>query len=138
MVIPKKRIIYISVFYECYEVPALALFLSSHAESMFLILSFSERTNRFVQVVSVYGKVPLFYFLIHLYLVHVIMLTTMFLQGFHWSSLDFASGTFGRPKGIESGVVLWAVYLIWAGVVVILYKPCLWYGGTNRNTNNGG
>ena len=31
MVIPKKRIIYISVFYECYEVPSLALVLSSHA-----------------------------------------------------------------------------------------------------------
>jgi uncharacterized membrane protein len=95
---------------------------------MFLILAFAERTNRFVQFVSVYGKVPLFYFLIHLYLIHIILLATLFLQGFHWPALDFASGTFGRPKGVESGVALWAVYLIWAGVVVVLYKPCLWFG----------
>ena len=108
--------------------PPSLLFCLLTLGTMFLILAFSERTNRFEQIVSVYGKVPLFYFLIHLYLIHIIMLATMFLQGFHWSSLDFASGTFGRPKGAESGVALWAIYLIWMGVVVILYKPCLWFG----------
>jgi hypothetical protein len=95
---------------------------------MFVILAFAERTNRFAGIVSVYGKVPLFFFLIHLYLIHFILLGILFLQGFHWQALDFASGTFGRPKGTESGLALWAVYLIWAVVVVVLYKPCLWYG----------
>ncbi|MEO6069324.1 MAG: hypothetical protein ABIP31_02210, partial [Chitinophagaceae bacterium] len=46
----------------------------------------------------------------------------------HWSQMDFASGTFGRPKGLESGLPLWGVYLIYIFVVVILYKPCVWYG----------
>jgi hypothetical protein len=50
--------------------------------------------------------------------------------------LDFASGTFGRPKGVQSGIPLWAVYLIWISVVIALYKPCLWYGkykAANKN-----
>ncbi len=50
------------------------------------------------------------------------------MQGFNWSQLDFASGTFGRPKGVASGVSLSAIYLIWIAVVIILYKPCVWYG----------
>jgi uncharacterized membrane protein len=96
---------------------------------MFFILAVSERSpNKLSQIVSVYGKVPLFYFIIHFFLIHLLMLGIMFLQGFAWTQMDFASGSFGRPKDIQSGVALWVVYLIWIGVVVILYKPCLWFG----------
>jgi uncharacterized membrane protein len=96
---------------------------------MFLILAFSEEIkNKTLTIVSVYGKVPLFYFLVHFFLIHLIMIAVMLLQGFHWSQMDFASGNFGRPKGVESGSSLWAVYLVWIGVVVVLYKPCKWFG----------
>ncbi len=35
---------------------------------------------------------------------------------------------FGRPKS-GSGVDLSAVYLIWIGVVLLMYPLCKWYGG---------
>lgn len=96
---------------------------------MFLTLAFSERAkSKASNIISVYGKVPMFYFLIHFFVIHLLLLAILILQGFHWSQLDFASGTFGRPKNMESGLPLWAVYLIWAGVVIILYEPCKWYG----------
>jgi hypothetical protein len=96
---------------------------------MFFILAISERSrNKLSQIVSVYGKVPLFYFLVHFFLIHLLMLAVLFLQGFSWTQMNFASGNFGRPKDIPSGVPLWEVYLIWIGVVVLLYKPCLWFG----------
>jgi uncharacterized membrane protein len=96
---------------------------------LFLIFVFAEKMkNNFMNIVSVYGKVPFFYFLVHFYLIHLILIALMLLQGFHWQDLNFASGTFGRPKGVQSGVPLLAVYLIWISVVVVLYKPCLWYG----------
>jgi len=95
---------------------------------MFLILALAEqRENRFTNFVSVYGKVPLFFYLIHWYIIHPTLIVIMFLQGFHWSDLNFASGNFGRPKGIESGLELWAIYIIWIAVVLILYYPCLRY-----------
>jgi uncharacterized membrane protein len=95
----------------------------------FLMLAFAEKAkNKFTEIAMVYGKVPLFYFLIHLYLIHLILLAVLFLQGFYFSQLDFASGTFGRPKDAPSGLDLWAIYLIWIGVVAFLYFPCRWYG----------
>ena len=104
---------------------------------MFLILSFSDgEKGKVSDIVSVYGKVPLFYFLVHFLLIHLTLLAILFLQGFHWSQLQFASGTFGRPKGVESGLPLWGIYLLWMSVVVILYKPCVWYGqykSTHKN-----
>jgi uncharacterized membrane protein len=96
---------------------------------MFFILAISERSrNKLSQIVSIYGKVPLFYFLVHFFLIHLLLLAILFLQGFSWGQMNFASGNFGRPKDIPSGVQLWEVYLIWVGVVMILYKPCLWFG----------
>lgn len=104
---------------------------------MFLILLFSEgREGRIMNIVSVYGKVPLFYFLVHFLLIHLTLLAILFLEGFHWSQLDFVSGTFGRPKGVGSGLSLWGIYLLWMAVVVVLYKPCVWYGqykSTHKN-----
>lgn len=109
--------------------PPSLLFCLITLGTMFLTLAFAEQAqNRFTNIASVYGKVPLFYFLVHFYLIHFIMIVLLFLQGFHWSHLDFASGTFGRPKGVESGVGLWAVYLIWICAVLVLYKPCVWFG----------
>ena len=96
---------------------------------MFLIFAIAEKANsRAGNVVSVYGKVPMFYFLVHFYFIHLVLIAILFLQGFHWSDLSFASGAFGRPQGLQSGVSLLLVYVIWISVVIILYKPCVWYG----------
>jgi uncharacterized membrane protein len=96
---------------------------------MFLILAFGEvMHNRLTNIASVYGKAPLFYFIVHFYLIHISMIVLMFLQGFKWHDLDFASGTFGRPMGATSGLNLGAVYVVWIIVVLLLYKPCLWFG----------
>ena len=104
---------------------------------MFLLLAFSGRlSDGLKNILSVYGKVPFFYFIIHFYLIHLITLIILRVQGIHFSQFEFAPGTFGRPKGIESGLPLWAIYLIWLAVVIVLYKPCQWYGqykATHKN-----
>lgn len=104
---------------------------------MFLMLAFTEGAkNKLSDIASVYGRVPLFYFLVHFFLIHLIMLAMMFAQGFHWSQLDFASGSFGRPKDVQSGVGLGAIYLIWVSVVAVLYMPCVWYGNYKSEHNH--
>ncbi len=109
--------------------PPSLLFCLATLGIMFIMLDLAERAkNKLWEIVSVYGKVPLFYFLAHFFLIHILMLAMMFLQGFSWSQLDFAAGNFGRLKNVESGVRLWVIYLIWIGVVVIMYKPCVWFG----------
>jgi len=99
---------------------------------MFLVLWISEGLkNKVTDVLSVYGKVPLFYFVIHLYLIHLLMLGMVFLQGFNVQDLHFGIFSNGRPKG--SGVELWVIYIIWIGVVLSLYPLCKWYGKYKAN-----
>lgn len=91
-----------------------------------LILSYTSSARKLESLFLTYGKVPLFYFVVHLYLVHALTLVMLMLQGFRWSDLNFGAFALGRPTA-PSGIELWAVYFVWAVVVVSLYWPCKWY-----------
>lgn len=94
---------------------------------MFLLLSWVEGVqNKLTEIITVYGKVPLFYFLVHWYIIHPLMFLIVFLQGYKTSDLIFGVNL-GRPKGV-SGVNLWYIYFIWILVVILLYPFCKWYG----------
>ena len=93
----------------------------------FIILSASaNKRGWFMKFVSVYGKVPLFYYVIHWYLIHIIMFVMLFFQGFELKDLVFGPFQFGRPK-LPSGLEIWYIYPIWIGVVLVLYPLCKWY-----------
>jgi uncharacterized membrane protein len=94
---------------------------------MCLVISLVDGAqNKFISFCSVFGRVPFFYYMIHLYLIHSVMLVIMFLQGFHWADMSFAPFRFGRAEG--SGIELWVVYLVWISIVGLLYPICKWYG----------
>jgi uncharacterized membrane protein len=95
--------------------------------AMFLVMGIVEGAkNKLIEWVAVFGKVPLFYYLIHWYLVHSIMIVVLLIQGFQWSELNFDGFSFGRPKR-ESGVELPMIYLIWLFVILIMFPLCRWY-----------
>lgn len=106
--------------------PSLVFCLLTLGATFLLLSGVEGLQNKFAKIAIVYGKVPLFYFLIHWYILHPIMFLIVFLQGYRFSDLVFGVNL-GRPKEI-SGVNLWYTYLIWALVVMMLYPICKWYG----------
>ncbi len=95
---------------------------------MFLLLAVTTNLSGWLQkVFSVYGKVPMFYYLLHLYIIRLAVFIMVFAQGFHWNDLLFGPFQFGRPaKG--SGISLIMVYVVWLLIVILLYPLCKWYG----------
>jgi uncharacterized membrane protein len=94
---------------------------------LLIILSIAEeKDNVCTRILLTYGRVPLFYFILHLYLIHCILLLVVLLQGHRLADLPFGAFQFGRPEG--AGLSLGAIYLVWIGVVVVLYPACRWYG----------
>ncbi len=94
---------------------------------MFLILSIADGANNAVtRWLTVYGKVPMFYYIIHWYLVHLSMLAMSFLQGYSWADIPSGPINFGRPNG--AGISLAGVYVVWIGLVLLLCPLCQWYG----------
>lgn len=73
-----------------------------------------------------FGRVPLFYYLLHVPLIH---LTTLVFDLARYRRVVFdtifATGT--PPPGY--GYSLTVVYLVWFGVVLVLYPVCRWFAG---------
>jgi uncharacterized membrane protein len=82
--------------------------------------------NKWTEFVVVFGKVPLFYFLVHWYVIHLFVFLMLFLQGVKAPDMVFGFN-FGRPIS-GSGIGLAGIYLVWVTVVLIMYPICWWYG----------
>jgi uncharacterized membrane protein len=115
--------------------PSLLFILVTLGISILMMYVFDSRENRFTQIVSVYGKVPLFYWLLHWFTIHIVAIGIFLIMGYHWSDLQFAGFGFGKPSA-GSGLHLWGVYIAWASIVTLLYPISKWYN--NYKNNNRG
>lgn len=87
------------------------------------------------KIVSVYGRVPFFYYIFHFYLIHTLMVALFFLSGYTTAQIADPNVPFlFRPAAFGYG--LGVVYLIWISLVAILYFPCRWYNNYKRNHRN--
>jgi uncharacterized membrane protein len=109
--------------------PPSLLYLLMTIGPALLFLAFTEKTsNVFTRIVSVYGRVPLFYYVIHVYVLHLLaMLAAEFSPGYDWSSMILIEPIWFQTAFKGYGFSLAIVYLIWIAIVVSLYFPCRWY-----------
>jgi uncharacterized membrane protein len=109
--------------------PPSLLYLSMTLGPTLILLSFAESfKGGFGAFCRVYGNVPYFYFILHLCLIRVLNIVLILIQGLPMKPTEdplvWQADGFGYP--------LWAVYLFWILVVVLLYFPCKWYGQYKR------
>ncbi len=92
-----------------------------------LSLAILERARgRFANFLVVYGRVPFFYYVLHFFLIHAITVAFFFAEGRGSSEiLDPNSPFLFRP--VNFGYSLMVVYMVWLGVILLLYKPCKWF-----------
>ena len=99
---------------------------------LFLALTKNVR-NKFGRILSVYGSVPFFYYVLHFYLLHSILIALFFLEGNTTKEIMQIPFLF-RPA--KFGYDLWIVYGIWIMVVASLYYPCKWFNKYKATHNN--
>lgn len=74
--------------------------------------------------VSVYGRVPFFYYVLHFYILHTLVVILFFAGGYPTEKITETVFLF-RP--LNFGFNLTITYSIWACVVLALYLPCKWF-----------
>jgi uncharacterized membrane protein len=121
---PIRRTSGILSFLRCNKYPpSLDFILMTLGPALILLAIFDKVQFRPVNPLSIFGRVPLFYFLAHLYLIHLL---SVLLGSIQYGKF-FLVNPIARfiPPGY--GFSLPAVYLIWIGVVGTLYPVCLWF-----------
>ncbi|HET6723227.1 MAG TPA: heparan-alpha-glucosaminide N-acetyltransferase domain-containing protein [Chitinophagaceae bacterium] len=108
--------------------PSLFFIAMTIGPALLLMAWWDNIQNEFTRIVSVYGRVPFFYFLTHFFIIHLFSAVAFFMRG-HTFAEDAADVSTPFIKFIKEGegVQLRYVYLIWLAVVIILYPVCKWY-----------
>jgi uncharacterized membrane protein len=83
-----------------------------------------------------FGRVPLFYYLLHLVVIHALAIAFAYARygqaGWMFKNITVPSNSvLPYPQGY--GYRLWVVYAIWVGVVILLYPACRWFANVKSS-----
>jgi uncharacterized membrane protein len=132
----RKSIVFTALsFLNSTKYPASLDFLLMTLGPALLVLAyFDEHPFEAGNPLVIFGRVPMFYFVLHFYLIHCLALLLA------WMRYGNAAFTFmfnplpsmGGPRQLfpsNFGYSLWVVYGMWLVTVVLLYPVCRWFAG---------
>jgi uncharacterized membrane protein len=116
-------------FIDTHKYPPSLLYMCMTIGPAILFIAWAGHVkNGLTRFITVYGRVPFFYYVLHFYLIHLLA-TLAFLSRGH--SLTEKLQT---PPGFDlkfvvpgEGYPLWVVYAVWIFVVLCLYPACKWF-----------
>lgn len=110
--------------------PASLLFLLMTLGPSLLVLPALERvTNRVTRWLEVFGRVPMFYYLLHIPLIHALALVVSLARTGSVSPWLFGNHPMWPPE--QPAGYMWSLsllYMVTAVAVALLYPACRWYG----------
>ncbi len=112
--------------------PSLHYLLMTLGPALILLASLENARGRVVDVISVYGRVPMFYYVLHLFVIHLLASAFALWQG-------GSAGFLGLDLSIYPpwyGTSLFGVYVAWFIVIALLYLPCRWYARFKERSNS--
>jgi uncharacterized membrane protein len=112
-------------FLNCEKYPPSLLYLAmTLGPALLLLAAFEGARGRLAGWITTYGRVPLLYYVAHIYLLHVaagIMVLIVY-----WDDLSWLAAS-PPQKPADYGFSLPGVYAIWLLAVALLYPLCRWF-----------
>jgi hypothetical protein len=118
--------------------PSLLFLLMALGPVLLILRALDGRTPILLRPAQIVGKVPFFYYLMHVLLLHVIAAGAMLVR-FGSIGPAMASPTLDRfpmtqPPGWPASLPV--VYVVWIMVVLVLFPFCAWYAGVKRRSSS--
>jgi uncharacterized membrane protein len=103
-------------FLNCEKYPPSLLFLMmTLGPALMLLGAFEHARGALARILAVFGQVPFFFYVVHIYLIHALAVAT---------GLAMTGAVSSRP---EIGLSLACIYLVWLIAIVLLYPLCRWF-----------
>jgi uncharacterized membrane protein len=103
--------------------PSLLYVLVTLGIACLLLALLESARHRVLEVLSTFGRVPLFVYVLHIYVVHLAAGVTAYATG-HGTQV-LGNLFLSLPEGWGYGLPV--VYAVWASVMLALYPACLWF-----------
>ena len=104
--------------------PSLSFLLVTLGGALLFLANAEKLKGKAVNLFCVFGRVPFFFYIIHIYLIHFLALIVAEFTGFGWQKMILPALPF-RVEALKGfGFNLVGVYLIWIAVIVMLYPLC--------------
>ena len=108
--------------------PSLAYLLMTLGPSL-LFLGISEKfKGRLIDICAIFGRVPFFFYIIHIYVIHWFAAMLCEFTGFGFEKMVLHGFVSTNKQLVGFGVDLWVVYLVWFGILLLLYPICKKFG----------
>jgi uncharacterized membrane protein len=117
-------------FINCEKYPPSLLYLAmTLGPGLMLLAAFQSVHGKLSDFITTFGRVPFFYYVAHLFLIHALAIA------FAWATIGdigwlFNSFPSGKPPGY--GLGLPGVYAVWLVVIIMLYPLCRWFAEIKR------
>jgi uncharacterized membrane protein len=123
-------------FLNCLKYPPSLDFLLMTLGPALLAMGLVERVRLSdVNPFIVFGRTPLFYFVLHLFVIHIAALVFAYIRYGDGRFLFNGLPSMSMPSPVfpaNYGYPLWGVYAVWLGILALLYPVCRWYAGLKR------
>jgi uncharacterized membrane protein len=111
--------------------PSLQYLLMTLGPSIILLaffdkVDFKSGIGKLWEKILVFGRVPMFYYILHIFLIHIMAVIVALMIGQPTTAL-MNGGIFAGPPPPGYGHGLLFIYAMWLLALVILYFPCKWY-----------
>lgn len=121
-------------FLNASKYPASFLYLLITLGPAILLLAFTEKVSGWLSgALITVGRVPMFFYILHIYLIHLLALAAALHTGYPASAMVFNTWITNSQNLKGYGFSLWVVYVVWIAVVVGLYPLCKAYEKYKRD-----
>jgi uncharacterized membrane protein len=118
-------------FINCEKYPPSLLYLAmTLGPGLLLLRAFEHARGRLTHAIITFGRVPLFFYVLHIFVIHA------FATALAWLVLGSAGWLFGEPpmnRPANYSLSLPGVYLVWLCVMLALYPPCRWFASLKQH-----
>ena len=104
--------------------PSLSYLLMTLGPALIFLANSEKLKGSVVDFFCTFGRVPFFYYIIHIYLIHILAMIAAQLSGFGWHAMILHKFVTQVEELKGYGFPLWVVYAVWASVIISLYPLC--------------
>ena len=117
--------------------PSLAFLLITLGPAFLFLYGIESIKNRITDFLLVFGRVPFFYYMLHIAIIHIGAIIGLLITGKDWKIMIFDQMSMSGLNPFEGyGYSLFVVYLIWIVIITLLYPICrryMIYKANNRD-----